>query len=88
MNDSAATVVLAGIAAFSALVPPLSQAVQTDIRYVRLGQAYASAATFIVGFLLAKATNNTLPLTMAGFVVGLELLAFWHAQQQGVIHNG
>lgn len=79
MNDTA-SVILAGLAAFSAFVPPLPQAVTQDVRTVRVGQMYASAATLAVGWLLATKSGNTLPLTMAAFVILLELAAFYHAQ--------
>lgn len=80
MNDTA-SVILAGLAAFSAFVPPLGTAVGMDIRTVRVGQIYASVATAAIGWILASKAGNTLPLTMAGFVIALQFAAFYHAQR-------
>lgn len=82
MSDPAAastTAIMAGIAAFSAFVPQPSEAIKTEPSVVRIGQLYASGATLVVSFILAKSTGNMLPLSMGLFVIGLELASYYHA---------
>lgn len=84
--ETSASVLLAGISAFSAFVGPPMEAVGRDRHRVRISQAYAAGATLVVGYLLAVKSGTSLPMTMSLFVIAMEMLAFEHASRGGIVN--
>lgn len=80
MNDAGVTVVVAGLGAFSAFMPPLSSVGANDQKE-RLGLLYASAATIGIGYMIAQMSGNTFPLSLAGIVCAFEWMAYYHARR-------
>lgn len=80
MNDSAVTVAVAGIGAFSAFLPDFT-AVGANPAKERIGLLYASGATLAIGYLMSRDGGSQTPMFLALIVIGFEWIGYEHARR-------